>query len=255
MHPLMRFIFPLLLLTSFSLYADPSTAALKYAGTENLVKDGGFETPTVTGRTLTADGGDPTNNGAGPGWISMKFRQTGTNGIVTAGLTDEMARNGRQSLFVRFNHVNTPLQALTLISNFIPVASGTEYEIGIWGRTDSRDLVTSDGRPAYLKLEVDFFAKDANESVGDPFYRVQPIPGSKGHEDYFTPDGWSLFYTKVPTPPGAVFAQIIWRWETGSGDGEINGIMYFDDASMIGPPPPIPNMTPAPAQDDTSGTQ
>jgi len=181
----------------------------------------------------------------------MKFQMTGTNGSVTGGLTNEVAHEGKQSFFIRFDHVNGPYQSATLISNFIPVASGTEYQVGIWGRTDAKDLIDSAGRSAYLKLQVDYYAKDANESVGETYYAVQPLPGSKDHDPFFVPDSWKAFYVKLTTPPDAVFAQVTWRWETGSDPGEINGIMYFDDAGIVGPDAPIPNLTPSPVQEET----
>jgi len=238
----MRLLFPLLLLWGLTVFAG-----------DNLVRDGSFETPVVKGRTLKDQGGDPTNNGKGPGWVGFKFRSAGeaaSKGKVTGGLTDEVARTGKQSLFIRFDHVHWAYQSATLVSNFIPVVSGADYVISIWGRTDASDLIDSKGRSAYLKLEVDYFAKDANESVPETFYAVQPLPGSKDRDPVFKPDGWNSFAVNVTTPPGAVFAQITWRWETGSNPGEINGIMYFDDVAMTGPPAANPNLTPSPVQED-----
>jgi len=241
----MRFLLPILLIWGSAVFA---------ADFVNVQRDGGFETPVVTGRTQVDQGADPSNHGKGPGWILMQIQQTGSSGKVTAGLTNEVARTGKQSLWVRFDHVNGAYQSAVLISNFMPVTSGTDYQIGIWGRTDAKDMIDSKGRSAYLKLQVDYFARDANQSVGETFFAVQPLPGSKDHDPFFKPDGWKRFYLRVTTPPDAVFAQITWRWETGSDPGEINGIMYFDDAEMIGPEPPVPNMTPAPVQDETTTT-
>jgi hypothetical protein len=237
----MRILLPLLLL-----------CAIPAFGADNVLPGGSFETPVVKGRTPLEQGGDPSNGGRGPAWITFKFspNTTGSNGSITGGLTDEIAHDGKQSLYIDFKHVSTPYQSATLISNFVPVVSGSEYQVAVWGRTDASDLITDDDRPAYLKLEVDFFAADANESVGDPFYSVLPIPGSKDHDPYFKPDSWNCFSAKVTAPPGAVFAQITWRWESaGSDAGEINGIMFFDDMSMMGAPNPVPNLTPAPIQE------
>jgi hypothetical protein len=201
----------------------------------------------VKSRTPLDKGGDPSNAGKSPDWTLFKLDATGSAGAITAGLTNEVAHSGAQSLYVDFNHVSSP-QSLVLVSNFIPVASGTDYQFAMWGRTDDKDLINSEGRSAYLKIEVDYFAKDANESVGDPFYKVQPLPGSKDHDPFFRPDGWSCFTAVSTTPPDAVFAQVTWRWETGTDPGEINGIMYFDDATMAGPPAPNPAMTPFPVE-------
>lgn len=240
-----------------------------FAG-DNLLTDGGFEAPVVKGRTPVAAGGDPTNNGRGPGWVIFQFKTTGTNGKVAGGLTDEVARTGRQSLFIRFDHASAPFESAKLISNFIPVASGTDYQVGIWGRTDAKERIDAEGRTAYLKLEVDFFARDADESVGDPYYKVLHIPGGgEGREPEFRPDRWTRFYGEVTSPPGAVFAQITWSWETGekpdsdtgeppadpaAASGEVNGIIFFDDAEMAGPAAPIPNLTPSPVQEEPAPT-
>jgi len=121
----------------------------------------------------------------------------------------------------------------------------------IWGRTDARDLVNPEGRSAYLKLEVDYFADDANQSVGEPRYAVQPLPGSKEHQAFFKPDSWNFFRVKLAAPEGAALAQLIWTWETGPDEGEINGTMYFDDITMvkdlsIRPPKPLPSRPPQP---------
>ena len=238
----------MLLLSGYSVFAG-----------DNLFRNGSFERPVVNGRLPTDQGGDPANDSKAHAWSSLSFRTSGTGGKITGGLTNEVAHTGTQSLFIDFDHVNLPYQAAILTSNFIPVVSGTGYAITIWGRTDARDLINSDGRSAYLKLEVDYFAQDGNESVGDPFYSVEPIPGSKGRDPIFKSDSWQHFYVRFITPPGAVFDQITWRWETGGDPGEINGIMYFDDATMTGPPAPNPDMTPTPVKEqapapDTSGS-
>jgi hypothetical protein len=242
----MRFlILPLILTMGVSALAD------------NMIKGGGFESPGVTGRTVKDKGGDPSNQGRGPEWVS--FQISGTSGRLSAGLTDEVARFGKQSFFVTFDHVTTPFEAATLISNFIPVVSGTAYDVGIWGRTDPKALLDPKGRLAYLKIEVDYFAKDASESVGEPYQAVLPLPASKRHEPVFKSDGWTPFHVNLDTPPDAVFSQITLRWETASNDGETNGTIFFDDATMAGPAPANPNMTPAPVEEpspepDTTGT-
>jgi len=239
----MRFLIPLFFLVlGFTALAD---------NTDNMIPGGGFEAPAIKARTAKDDGGDPSNGGRGPEWIGFAIHTSGTNGAITGGLTNEVARTGTQSLFIHFDHVNGAYQAAVLTSNFIPVASGTEYEVGIWGRTDAKAPIDANGRSAYLKVEVDYFAKDANESVGETSYAVQPLPGSRNHDPFFKPDAWNSFHVVVTTPPEAVFAQIIWRWETGSDPGETNGTMYFDDATMTGPAPKNPHLTPEAVQEET----
>ena len=233
----MRLLFSILLLCG----------ATAFAG--NLQKDSSFESPAVTGRTLFADGGDVTHNGRGPGWTTMQT--SGTAGAVTAGVTNEIAHSGVQSLFIHFNHVAVADPGVMLVSNFIPILAGTDYYAGIWGRMDAKAPLDPQGRQAYLKLEVDFFAKDASTSVGDPFYSVQPLPGSKNHTPLYKTTAWKLYSVAVPAPAGAVFAQVTWRWETADDQGETNGVMFFDDADFSGPPNPIPDLTPAPVEEPT----
>lgn len=235
----MRFFLPLLLLWGFAVFAD------------DLQPAGGFEAPVVTGRTPRDQGGDPSNNGRGPGWISFRYQTTGAGLQVVGGLTNEVNHTGGQSLYIRFNHADRPFQSVLLVSNFIPVIPGTDYKVGIWGRTDAKDPINTDGRSAYLKLEVDYFAADGFTSIGEPRYEVQPIPGSKDHAAFFRPDAWAPYFVKVTPPPGAVFAQVIWRWETGSDPGQVTGISYWDDAAFLGPPAPNPTLTPVPGPDDT----
>jgi len=230
----MRLILPFLLLFTLSALAA-----------DNLLKDASFETPAVQGRNPMDKGGDP--SAAGAGWVSFRLEATGTSGALTAGLTSAVAHTGKQSLYVDFDHVAS-YQSLVLTSGFIPVVSGSDYQIGIWGLTDAKKLINSEGRSAYLKLEVDYFAKDASQSVGDPYLKVQPLPGSRDHDPFFTPDQWNIFVATTTAPPDAVFAQVTWRWETGTDPGEVNGIMYFDDATMTGPPAPDPDLTPSPVE-------
>ena len=226
-----------------------SLLALTALADDNIFRDGGFEFPVVTGRT-PAPQGDPAKHRDHQPWLFLKLPPQKDSG-VSAGVTNEVAHSGTQAFFIQFEHVARPYQGVTLVSNFIPVVSGTQYEVGLWGRTDARDLMTSKGRTAYLKLQVDYFAADAAESVGETAYRVQPIPGGKDHPPFFVPDHWTWWAVKLDTPPGAVFAQITWRWETGSDAGEFNGIIYFDDAAVLGPQVANPDMTPAPVQEDT----
>ncbi|HEX4083616.1 MAG TPA: hypothetical protein VHY22_01795 [Chthoniobacteraceae bacterium] len=217
---------------------------------DNVFRDSSFEFPAVKGRTPVAQGGDPTVHHEKQGWLFIKL-PPGKDSGVTAGLTDEVAHTGKQSFFIRFNKVAKPYVGVTLTSNFIPVVSGTDYEAGIWGRTDAHDLITSLGRTVYMKLQIDFFAADASESVGETLYRVMPVPGGKDHPDFFVPKQWNYWRFRFTTPPGAVFAQMTWRWETGSDTGAVNGILFFDDVTLAGPQVPNPDMTPAPVQEET----
>ncbi len=152
----MRLLYSICLIWGFTVFAG-----------ENLLPNGGFEAPVVNGRTTAEQGGDPSAVSKNQGWIGFRFENSGTGGAISGGLTDEIARSGKQSLFIKFDHVNKAYQSATLVSNFVPVVSGTEYQVGIWGRTDVKDLIDSEGRSAYLKLEVDFFAGTPSRQWGN----------------------------------------------------------------------------------------
>ena len=64
----MKAVFPILLLLLGSLGAFG----------DNLVKEGSFESPVVSGRTPALKGGDVTNNGRGPGWVALQTSGTGS---------------------------------------------------------------------------------------------------------------------------------------------------------------------------------
>jgi hypothetical protein len=88
---------------------------------------------------------------------------------------------------------------------------------------------------------------------------VLPLADGKDRDVFFKTDAWNEFTSNLTAPAGAVFAQITWRWESvGNGDsGEINGMMYFDDATLAGAANANPNLTPAPvaeATPETTGT-
>src|SRR5271155_3369797 len=105
----MRFLLPLPLLWGVAVFAD------------DLQPGGGFEAPVVSARTPRDQGGDPSNNGRGPGWISFRYQTTGTDAQVVGGLTNELSHTGGQSLYVRFDHADRAFQSVLLVSNFIPV--------------------------------------------------------------------------------------------------------------------------------------
>jgi hypothetical protein len=244
---------PLFLVCAWPLFAGDTSSFPQ----NDLFKRGGFEEPAVHGRTPVDKGADPTNGG-NPPWITFKIAPdtTGSNadGQIAAGLTDEIAHSGKQAMYINFQHVKTPYQSLTLTSNFVPVVSGSLYQVNIWGRADAKAIITRNDRPAYLKVEIDFFGADGNQSVGDPSYTVLPIGGGgdKDHPPFFKPDDWTEFFTKVTAPQGAVFAQMIWTWESaGSDPGEINGTIFFDDVTVQGAPNANPDLTPAPIQEAT----
>ena len=69
----------------------------------------------------------------------VEFSSKAAKAVAPAGLTNEEHHTGNQALFVQFDHVAQSYQAVMFTSNFIPVASGTDYEVGIWGQIDPKE--------------------------------------------------------------------------------------------------------------------
>jgi len=222
-----------------------------------LLSDGGFEMPALTERTARDKGGDPSNGNKGPTWTAFLFTPNETDligtanakptGQFTAGLTNEIAHSGKQSFFIEYNHASEPGLGAMLQSRLIPIAPRQSYRASIWGRLDEKNPILGGvgKRLPYLKLEVEFYSQNGVQSVGNAVFNVQPIPGTPTRPPFFTADKWREFVTDFRTPDGAIFARLTWQWEAGSSKGEINGVAFFDDASLTGPAAPDPNATPA----------
>ncbi|MEI8341713.1 MAG: hypothetical protein WCH43_09295 [Verrucomicrobiota bacterium] len=220
---------------------------------EDLMQNGGFELPVVKTRTPKEAEGDPVNGGIKSLWQIFNVTPSTDDGKVTAGLTNEIAHTGSQSFFVKFDNVPRSYQNAVLQTVPIAVVPGSPYAFKLWGRVDKKNPLTLGDRPAYLKIQIEFFAEDGTTPAGDPEYRIQPIPGSKNRDPIFTADKWNEFSTDITTPVDAAFMVLNLMFETGSAPGKTNGLIYFDDLSISGEfsnrklPKPKPEETEEPA--------
>lgn len=222
----------LLLIPSFALLAD------------EIFPEGSFEAPAVEARTPKAKGGDPSNKGEGPVWSGFDHKPDDKGGRFTAGLTNEIARTGRQSLYFEFDKLTLPYQSAVIQSAPIAIVPLKDYRVSIWGRLDAKNPLSAAARTATVKVEVDFYKADKETQVGESVYAVQPLPGIKGKPAVYSDKKWTEFWTVATAPEDAAFMIISWRWESGPEEGEANGVIYFDDVSVQGPAPvPEPSET------------
>ncbi|MEA3209380.1 MAG: hypothetical protein QOE70_2437 [Chthoniobacter sp.] len=209
------------------------------ASADNLIKNASFEEPKVEGRV---DG----RKGVSPGLVEettwARFQSRDATGKVSVGMTDELARTGKQSIYVQFDGAEKTKGAI-LLSQLISIKGGTTYRVSLWGRVDrKRPLTLDQGRP-YMVLEVEFYPDDEVSRVGDPVIRTQMIPGM-AERLLFLSNKWSEYFAEFRAPSEAKFIKITFNWEAPKREGPADGIIFFDDAAVEAVPG-----TPVPAAD------
>jgi hypothetical protein len=205
-----------------------------------LLDTGSFENPKVKGRTPREQGGTPIVPLGRHEWTRFDYKQSDQGGKLMAGLTNEIARTGKQSLYIEFDKLTAPMAEANLASDFVSIQPGLPYHVGVWGRVDRKNPIAIDERLPYLRLEVDFFQADKETQTGDPILRLQPLPGSHNRAPMFTSDKWTEFFANVKSPDDAAYIKITWTFGSPPDKGEINGVMYFDDAIIKGEPGKTP---------------
>lgn len=225
---------------------DPSAPAVvtPAAGAVQNLESGSFEWPPVVARKLRTEGADISKSAMNIEWIRFKDKPDPEGGRLLFGLTNEIFRSGRQCLFVEFDKVTKPMVVAELSSTLLPVVPGEPYRVAIWGRMDKKRPITLDQRLPYLKLRVDWFKIDEeNEEAqtGEVVWKAQPIPGPLRRPPLFVSTRWSEYWADVKAPDDAHFIKITWTWETSPHEGETNGVIYFDDAVLVGKAAPRVN--------------
>jgi hypothetical protein len=201
----------------------------------NLLLNSSFEAPVVQARTAETDGANPVRAEEGTtSWAhfqSVVRPQDKAGGQIIVGLTNEIARTGKQSVFVDFQNVTATKRRSFLMTDLVPVKAGQIYRIGIWGRTDRKRPLTLDQRRPYLRVEVEYFTPDQESQAGSTDNRNEFIPG-RTDQLFFVSSKWMEYHTTVRTPEDAGFMKVSFRWETGGEPGTTDGAIYFDDASL-----------------------
>src|SRR4051812_9176285 len=190
----------------------------------------GFEVPKVTARTPEPKGANPAlpavakddERAKQTEWAHFQTfgipADNAGDGALVVGLTNELARSGKQSLFVDFQKLKTKGKIAFLMSDLVPIKGGNTYRVSIWGRIDRKRPLALDQRRPFMQLEATFYKAGAEEQTGDPEVRTQMIPGK---QDWlvFVSGKWNEFFSNIKTPDDAALMQITFRWKTTEDDG------------------------------------
>jgi hypothetical protein len=234
------------------LAALSGAAAFSSGYGENLLENGGFELPKITGRTPEEKGGNPARVDGKTAWDTLTTDHTDKGGKLSVGVTDEIARTGKQALFVDFERLTAPSRQVSLVTTLVPVKPSQSYRISIWGRIDGKRPLTLDQRRPYVWIDVQFLKADRDTEAGEAQLGVQMIPGSivPGATTglTFVSSKWSESVALVETPKDTAFLQVTWTWGVPRDEGETDGMVFWDDAAVEDyTPPPAPNPKEAPS--------
>lgn len=219
--------------------------SLAWAENEQMLESGGFEWPAVLGKKARSEGADISKSAAtNAEWIKFQDKPDGEGGRLIFGLTSEMSHGGRQGMYVEFDKLTKPNVSADMVSDFLPIKPGKPYRVGIWGRMDKARPITLAQRLPILQLRVDWFKLDEEgdmAQVGQPVWKMQPIPGPKTRKPFFIAGDWREYFADLTSPEDAGFIKITWSWRTPPAEeGETDGVIYFDDATLVGEPGPKP---------------
>jgi hypothetical protein len=226
-----------LLATAFSMQtfgqapAPAPGAAPATATTPNPVipfKNASFEEPVVGKRTDVIEGGNPTTVEAN-NWGHFVRRKGKGAGALNVGMTNEIARTGKQSIYLDFAAITGQRFTASLMTQLLPVKPGVPYKVGMWGRLDKARPLTLDQRRPYLAIEFEFYKQDEETQVSDTEARNMRIPGSL-KKFLFTSSQWSQAYGIARVPAGATLMKVSYVFNVPNEAGETDGTIFFDDA-------------------------
>ena len=204
-----------------------------------VVFETSFESPSVTGRTPKAAGGDISKpdpaNGGKSAWSRFEDQPNigEEGGSVVAGLTNQIARTGAQSLFIEASKLSVPYLGALFVSRPIPVEGGKYYKINLWGRNDAKNPLVCAMAQLFLKMRVDFFSDEGKTETGESQYMLQPLPGGKGHAPLLVPTAWNAVGMRFGAPAAAKFMVVSFRCDSSAERGAISGTAYFDDFTVF----------------------
>jgi len=209
-----------------------------FAGAD-VVFQNSFESPSVKTRTPKAAGGDiskadPAHPEEKPFWLSFGDQPNigATGGSIIAGVTNEVARTGNQSLFIEASKLSAPYIGASFSTRPLPIAGGKYYKISLWGRNDAKKPLIRAAAQLFLKMQIDFFTDEGKTETGDTQYLLQPLPGGKGYASTFVPTSWQPVGLHFGAPPKAKFMVLSFRCDSSAEKGAITGCIYFDDLTL-----------------------
>jgi hypothetical protein len=223
---------------TFAAAVISGTVMISTGSAENLLDNASFELPVVSKATPVSEGGDPALPEGKTTWTSLLVPKPGGNGKLTAGLTNTIARTGKQSLFVDFDKFTGTGARATLSADIVPVKSDSPYRVSLWGHLDRERPLTMDERRPHILISVEYFAADQETQLGETEYRSQIIPGNNipgvGVRLLFSSSKWAEYYTDLKSPVDAAFMKLVIMVEAPRVSGETDGVIYLDDAAIEG---------------------
>jgi hypothetical protein len=145
-----------------------SFANLSAAEAPNLLLNGSFETPTVEARTAADAGGSPVLGSNESSWQELTGDTQEEAGKITFGLTNSIARTGKQSDVRRFSESHRQGADSAAGHQNDSGQPDTTYEISIWGRIDRDRPVALDERRPHMWIDVEFLQKDQQTTAAEP---------------------------------------------------------------------------------------
>jgi hypothetical protein len=184
---------------SLPAFLSLSLAATTIAQDGNLIKNPSFEVPAVEARTSETNGASPAkgeeDTTSWTHFMAVERPQDTTGGKIVVGLTNEIARTGKQSVFVDFQNVTATKRRSFLMTGLLPVKPGQTYRIGLWGRIDLKRPLTLDQRRPYFRVEVEYFTADQENQAGSADNRNEFIPGALDRL-FFVSSKWTEYFTR-----------------------------------------------------------
>jgi len=182
----------------------------------------------VQKRTLEWEGGNP-GTGEGSDWSHFIRRKGEGDGALNIGMTNEIARTGKQSIYFDFADITGKRFVARLMTQFITVKPGHPYKVGMWGRMDKERPLTLDQRRPFVRMEFEYYKEDEETQVGETDTRTMQIPGSPKRL-LFNSSQWTQAYGVVRAPAGAALMKVSYEFNVRNEPGRTDGIIFFDDA-------------------------
>lgn len=205
----------------------------------------------VTASTPIEQGGNPVMRLGPREWVSLQIHQSPSGGKLITGLTNEAAHTGKQSLYFDFQKVTAPEVSAEFATAYVPIVPGGRYRCVVWGMIDKKRPLTLDQRLAFLRLQVDFLQEDKKNGAGESILKIQPIPGGRTHP-LFLVGKWAQFSAEIAAPENASYLRTSWLVSTPPQAGETDGILYLDDANILGEPGKSIELSPAEREAQTA---
>jgi len=208
-----------------------------------VVFETSFEFPAVAGRTPKAAGGDiakcnPSKPDENPAWSCFEDQPNigAEGGGVLAGLTNQVARTGTQSLFIEATKLSLPYLGALFVSRPIPIEGGKGYKASIWGRNDATTPLPVATAQLFLKMRVDFYTDEGKTETGESQYLLLPLPGGKDRPPSIVTTGWNCVGLRFSAPAEAKYLVVSFRCDANAEQGDISGTVYFDDFTVADEP-------------------